>query len=90
MYQKITVEKTTRIYGLQSLIETKQDELKKLYNSHNYTGKQLSDLEYEIDIIKELLAYKKNIQNLKENLTTITNIDKNQYKQCIEEIIPQE
>lgn len=63
--EKKKVERTTSIYGLKMTIEEKEELLDKIYSDkENRTGTKIRDIEYDIDVLLELLAYKENIKNL--------------------------
>lgn len=58
------------IRGLKMQLEETQEKIDKLLKEHNYTGSQISDLEYQIDIIEELITYKEKYENCSEIAAT--------------------
>lgn len=67
------------IRGLKMQLEEIEEEIQKRLQNHNYTGALIQDLEYQIDIINELIAYKEKYEkNPKTNRNIIESLTNEQ------------
>lgn len=62
----------TSIYGLQMTIEELQEKQEKMLQSKDYTGKDITDIDYLIDVCNELIAHKVALDAIKKDSEKIS------------------